>query len=101
MAYLNKENLIKDLKNNKDYKRDCNYKKDIDLESLINYIEKLPTADVQEVKHSKWIANNLEIAVEYTCSICGYTYCEADPKYPPENYCCKCGAKMDLEADDK
>ena len=56
-------------------------------------ISKLPTADVVEVKRGKWIVNDLEIAVEYTCSVCGYTYCEADSKQLPEKYCCKCGGK--------
>ena len=46
-----------------------------------------------EVKHGKWIKNNLGIAVEYTCSVCGHTYCEGYPKQAPEKFCCKCGAK--------
>ena len=64
-----------------------------DIIMLAKAVELIPTADVVEVKRGKWIVNDLEIAVEYTCSVCGYTYCEADPKQLPEKYCCKCGGK--------
>lgn len=57
-------------------------------------IEHIPAADVEEVKHGKWIeylpvlrVGNLQIG----CSECGLTN---DFK---TSYCPNCGAKMDLE----
>lgn len=54
-----------------------------------------PTADVVEVKHSRWE----NISGFDVCNICGTSpaYCEPKPNnkkgYPP--YCHNCGAKMD------
>ena len=56
-----------------------------------------PTADVVEVKHSRWE----NISGFDVCNICGTSpaYCEPKPNnlkgYPP--YCHNCGAKMDGE----
>lgn len=63
-------------------------------------IERIPTADVQEVKHGKW-------AIRYEgtykrakcyCSVCGKSNgiggIISNQKKP---YCPNCGAKMDLE----
>ena len=53
------------------------------------------TADVEEVKHSRWE----NISGFDVCNICGTSpaYCEPKPNnpkgYPP--YCHNCGAKMD------
>ena len=63
--------------------------------SIINNKEVLPTADVVEVKHSRWE----NISGFDVCNICGTSpaYCEPKPNnpkgYPP--YCHNCGAKMD------
>lgn len=57
-------------------------------------IDKLPTADVVEVRHSRWE----NISGFDVCNICGTSpaYCEPKPNnpkgYPP--YCHNCGAKM-------
>ena len=49
-----------------------------------------PAADVQEVKHGKWLINkNMR-----ECSECGYFYYSNNVN---TNYCCNCGAKMDKE----
>ena len=54
-----------------------------------------PTADVEEVRHSRWE----NISGFDVCNICGTSpaYCEPKPNnpkgYPP--YCHNCGAKMD------
>lgn len=50
----------------------------------------MPTADVEEVRHGKWIEGKrigLNV-LQYTCSECGLW---ADAKFPY----CHCGAKMD------
>ena len=46
-----------------------------------------------ESVHGSWQANRSEIAVEYTCSQCGMTFCEADPAEKPPKYCSECGSK--------
>lgn len=66
-------------------------------------IERIPTADVQEVKHAKWIQRG-EDAV---CSNCGQLtedYCiegDSESGYYTvlPHYCSACGALMDLEDD--
>ena len=40
--YIDRESLIKHLKNNADYKSECGYEQDIDIESLISYLKKYP-----------------------------------------------------------
>ena len=91
MAYINVEKAIRHLRGKCVSKYPTTFLNGIFASA--DEIGKLPTVDVMEVKRGKWIVNNLEIAVEYTCSVCGYTYCEADPKQLPEKYCCKCGGK--------
>ena len=52
--------------------------------------EYTPTADVQEVRHGKWIKSKNE----RKCSICDYFYFTNTKSF---NYCPNCGAKMDEE----
>lgn len=58
-------------------------------------IKAIPTADVVEVRHGEWVKNEsvADVCGEYRCSLCGFMYCEADPKWPPYKYCPECGAK--------
>lgn len=67
----------------------------------IEDIDNIPTADVQEVKHGRWIRSTV-CSVSYTCSICGTTDadcddypCYADYRVLDQQYCSCCGAKMD------
>ena len=54
-------------------------------------IDNIPTADVQEVKHGKWVYHYR--LKKFVCLECGY-----ETKHKPDfNYCGKCGAKMDKE----
>lgn len=71
--------------------------------ALINsLILKQPTADVQEVKHGKWIDERLDKFRKWksTCSVCGWygvsNYDSYVDIYDFE-YCPYCGAKMDKE----
>lgn len=58
-------------------------------------VEKIPTADVQEVKHGRWA--NLG-GDEWCCTCCGFVITtEGAWEEPAEKYCSYCGAKMDLE----
>lgn len=65
-----------------------------DFEEALEAIEAVPTADVEPVRHGKWIEKHKKAfgrvrEVSYDCSYCGnHVYC----KY---NYCYNCGAKMD------
>ena len=73
------------------------------LERVKSYIQKLPAADVQEVKHGHWIAEirglyhginllddkNFKGLSMYSCSKCG------EKVIFKGNYCPNCGAKMD------
>lgn len=56
-----------------------------DLAEMLNY---MPAADVEEVRHGKWVELPPFKGI-YTCSLCGrwgeYHW----------NYCPHCGAKMD------
>ena len=54
-----------------------------------NIIYEIPTADVEEVKHAKWLKKRNM----YECSRCSYTMFANVPS--GFNYCTGCGAKMD------
>ena len=63
------------------------------LNSLIN---ETPTADVQEVRHGRWISNDLGgYKWAYYCSECGWV--DGYPFNDRHKYCPHCGAKMDGE----
>lgn len=66
-------------------------------------IDKIPTADVVEVKHGRWIKDRL-------CSTSGGTYgvrrCSVCEDYYQDigygwNYCPNCGARMDEREDEQ
>ena len=66
------------------------------IESVLEYVENLPLADVAPVRHGQWEKQN----GLYSCSECGMT-CPYDVQadvieYWACNYCPNCGAKMDL-----
>ena len=58
------------------------------------YLDEIPTADVQEVKHAKNLQNCFKWTFE--CSLCHWcdddTYCCDSSEF---NFCPNCGAKMD------
>lgn len=53
-------------------------------------IDKIPAADVVEVKHGRWSSNSIAIV----CSECGKAFGLVEMF---AHYCPSCGAKMDLE----
>lgn len=62
-------------------------------ENLKRAFDKIPTADVQEVKHGKWIKEHFDSEsgeFYHTCSKCGM---ELKETYL-DNYCPNCGVKM-------
>lgn len=55
-------------------------------------VEKIPTADVQEVKHGRWAHLGGD---EWCCTCCGFVITtEGAWEEPAEKYCSYCGAKM-------
>ena len=53
-----------------------------------------PTADVQEVRHGRWMSNDLGgYKWAYYCSECGWV--DGYPFNDRHKYCPNCGAKMD------
>ena len=72
--------------------------------SCIEKIDKIPAADVEPVRHGKWIKSP-EYPEEYDiCSICGLNdkhRTRADQEHPAFEslppYCPNCGAKMNEE----
>ena len=63
-------------------------------EEYIPVMTKIPTADVEEVKHGEWIEE--EHGMFYSCSNCGYLI-----EYQFTNYCPNCGAKKDGQEDEE
>lgn len=61
------------------------------IETVLEYAENLPAADVAPVRHGQWI-DAREYCGDYLCSNCEALY--GTNKF---NYCPNCGAKMDLE----
>lgn len=99
MAYVDTEKVLETARGgcHSDFGRSM-----ADLTSLREVLEDTPTADVEEVRHGKWKKEQFlaDVCGEFRCSLCGFTYCEADPEYPPHKYCPYCGAKMDGKESD-
>lgn len=77
-------------------KKNGNYHFVLGIESVMEYVDGLPIADVQEVKHGKWIYDRTYYeADECNCSLCGQLMTTA--KGVRTNYCPNCGARMDKE----
>lgn len=64
------------------------------VDDMLSEVMDAPAADVEPVRHGRWIDNGIPESVLSGCSICGYS-CGAYTF----NYCPNCGAKMDLEDD--
>ena len=68
-----------------------------DFDWFENLVKSQPIADVQEVRHGKWIyVDGVLDWADYKCSKCEYIQKFGDDTcfY---NYCPECGAKMDKE----
>ena len=64
------------------------------VESVLEYAENLPAADVAPVVHGRWISkNNHGYEWVFVCSNCDYV--DGYPFNDRPNYCPNCGAKMD------
>lgn len=71
-------------------------------DAVVRIVDRQLTADVEEVKHGKWVDDIQELTspagvtqkylIGYKCSLCGRNERWKEPY-------CNCGAKMDGEAD--
>ena len=62
------------------------------IETMLEYAENLPAADVAPVVHGRWESNS-DRPDTLICSVCK---CGFDMwKHDPHNFCPNCGAKMD------
>ena len=67
----------------------------IPLSDVRKSLQMTPTADVQEVRHGKWIRGNYVCGeYEFKCSVCGNTEWHTSYSTP---FCPHCGARMDLD----
>lgn len=66
------------------------------IESVLEYAENLPTADVAPVRHGKILETieNGKMKRVFTC--CGKDFTTLTQWYMPD-YCPNCGAKMDMK----
>ena len=75
------------------------------IAGIANAIDKLPAADVQEVRHGRWVLITKDgiVPAEFLCSVCGRKISHSGVKdmvsihYPY----CHCGAKMDEVSKDE
>ena len=67
----------------------------IPLSDVRKSLQMTPTADVQKVRHGKWIVGNYVCGeYEFKCSVCGNTEWHTSYSTP---FCPHCGARMDLD----
>ena len=97
--YIDADKIISHLNDEIEGCEDCDvcfrpvtYGTRLGLEYSKSLVETAETADVQEVKHAKWLLYRFGLEV-VACSICGAVY-EGGDSF---RFCPKCGAKMDLE----
>lgn len=91
--------------NNRNSCTECEYangNKNIKMLICISYqyAKRLIAADVQEVRHGKWIYDGSDIGwANYKCSSCGECFVleAGTPQENEYNFCPHCGAKMDKE----
>lgn len=66
------------------------------IESVLEYAENLPAADVAPVVYGRWVHLGGD---EWCCSACGFVITtEGSWDKPTKKYCEDCGAKMEQEA---
>lgn len=63
------------------------------IETVLEYVENLPAADVSPVVHAQWLHLGGD---EWCCSVCDFVIStEGSWEKPTKKYCEDCGAKMD------
>lgn len=91
VEYIDREALISDLKELPEQER-------IEYMGIYDCIKSQPTADVQEVRHGKWLYEDSDRGwTDYKCSDCGNIISTVAQDEDLYSYCPYCGAKMDKE----
>lgn len=70
------------------------------LQAFKNVIDTSPTIDAEPVVHGHWIHNTDDFTPKKRCSHCGYNkpvVAGENIDQEPDDFCNKCGAKMDEE----
>ena len=91
MAYIKKEHVLEHIKEFYEQIPLHIYSRNI-VAAFKAYIKNLPDADAVEVKHGEW---NLHPDGSGTCNQCGRTQKAVWDFDNAQEYCGKCGAKMD------
>ena len=93
MAYIERRDLRNELYSRMDFYYEQGYHSlSRECSELIKYIDEMPTADVEVVRHGEWIwTENGEEDYEqfWVCSVC------KEKSYIETKFCSDCGAKMD------
>lgn len=97
--YIDRDELIKHIKDLPTWWGDDSVGCAFYLTRAITSIENAPAADVQAVKHGKWKRTIPTPDSAYYCSVCGRWVEREDNTIPPQftgfHYCPHCGAKME------
>lgn len=69
---------------------------------IFSFLESQPTADVQEVRHGRWINESRQMygPISAQCSVCEL-FSGTWLRNAPYKYCPHCGAKMDGEREEE
>lgn len=65
----------------------------VELPTVLDIISEQPVANVQEVRHGKWIEKPYLLGTSNFCSLCLQNFGMPHGKF---NFCPNCGAKMEL-----
>lgn len=71
---------------------------------IANWLNKLPPADVVEIRQGKWKIEEYKNHLNVVCSNCNkefYVYKQGQYRIDRSNYCPNCGAKMEGERKDE
>ena len=69
------------------------------IRKALRIIETAPTADVEPVRHGRWVEHYAFGAWHYDCPFCEDGYATKEREKKTVNYCSNCGAKMELEVE--
>lgn len=70
------------------------YNSDESCASVVSDFEAIPAADVEPVRHGRWVPSKFRNEIE-RCSKCKKVF--RHPSFYGYKFCPNCGAKMDLE----
>ena len=88
--YINLEELMKfPIRRNHYDKEHGNEDFICGIETVLEYAENLPAADVSPVRHGRWLCVDTDTEQFFLCNRC------KKKEYWESDYCPNCGAKMD------